>query len=176
MKKKLKERLKDIIIDHIYHYCYNEIVRKIESDDVKLTLDVESKIENDSVLKSIYDDIIKSKGPIKMFYDTRDKTHCKVIEGNTVHKSFTDRLLAQSFKKSDKLNLYIEEALTYLIHRSYISRNQPIESEVTLTQKGINHYTSGGSFEDKYVKGRNAGIALIISIISIVIAICAFAQ
>jgi hypothetical protein len=174
MKKKFKERLKDIIIDHIYHYCYNEIVRKIKGDNAQMTFDVESKIEDDSVLKKIYDEILKSSSSIKMFYDARNQSYCKVVDGVIVQKSFMERLLAQGFKKSERLNLDIEEALTFLVHRSYITRNQPIENEVSLTQKGINHYTSGNSFEDKFIKGRNAKIALIISIISIAIAFCAF--
>ena len=175
MKKRQKERLKDIIIDHIYDYCYNEVVKKIKGDSANITLDAHSKIEDDPLLQSIFDNLIKPSKSIKMVHDKRNENYCKVIEGNVVHKSFMDKLLSQGFNKSKKLNEQIETALNFLVYRSYLARNLPIQIEFTLTPKGINHYTSGRSFEELYIKERNTRIALTISIISIFIAFCAFA-
>lgn len=148
MRKRLKERLKDIIIDHINDYCYNEVVQKIEGGTASLTLDAGSKIKDDPVLQPFYDFKIKSQGPIKMYFTVRNATHCQVIEGNMILKSFSEKLLSQGFKKSDKLSTFIEDALKTLVHRSYLARNLPKKVEFALTHKGINHYTSGRSFED----------------------------
>jgi len=174
MRKLYCERLKDIIIDHVYHYCFNEVIKKIEGDSIKLGVDADTNINEDPVLKSALDQILKSKGPKELKYETRDTRYCNIIEGIEVQKSFMDRLLSQGFKKSNMLNTRIENAIVELIHKSYLARNQPITKEITLTQKGLNHYNTGLSFEKLYIEGRNGRIALIISIISITIAVLAF--
>jgi hypothetical protein len=174
MRRLKKERLKDIIIDHIYHYCFNEIVKKIKGDSANITLDVGSKLEDDQTLNDIYEKLIKPSKSINFSYDTRNATHCIVIEGKNVQKTFMDKLLGLGFKKSNKLHYHIESSLKFLLNRSYISQNQPIKTQYSLTQKGLNHYSSGKSFEESYRKGRNAAFALIISIISITLAITLF--
>jgi hypothetical protein len=174
MRKLYREKLKDIIIDHVYHYCFNEVIQKIEGDNIILKVDVDSNINEDPVLKSALNEILKSTGRKELKYETRNTLYCNIIEGVEVQKSFMDRLLSQGFKKSNILNTRIENAIVELIHKSYLARNQPLDKEVTLTQKGLNHYNSGLSFEKQYIEGRNGRIALIISIISITIAALAF--
>ena len=171
----MSERLKDIIIDHIYHYCYNEIVKKIKGDSASITLDSSSRLDDDPVLKSIYENMIKTSKSFSFSYATRDVTYCKVIEGEVVLKSFMDKLRSSGFKKGPRLHIHIKKALDFLLHRSYILQNQPIDTEYALTQKGLNHYDEGKSFEESYLQGRNARTALIISIISITLAIIVFA-
>ena len=173
MRRKLKERLKDIIIDYIYHYCYNEVVKKIEGKTIKITLPEGSSTQDDPVLKSLIDYMMIPPTSVKMFHDVRNEAYCKLIEGDVVHKSFMDNLLSQGYKKSDKLSSHIEGTLNFLVNRSYLSRNLPVKTEYKLTPKGINHYNTGRSFEDIYIKGRHAFLGLIISIISIVIAVFA---
>jgi hypothetical protein len=175
MKRRLKERLKDIIIDQIYHYCYNEVVLKIESDTLNVTLEAGNKLKDNPYIKELISKFIGSSDKAKMHYDTRNDTYCNLIEGREPLKSFMDRLIVQGYKRSENLHNNIENAIQFLVYRSYLKRNYPKTTELALTQKGINHYTTGRSFEDLYINGRNTGIALIISIISIVIAFCAFA-
>lgn len=174
MRILLKERLKDIIIDHVYHYCFNEKIKKLEGDNINLNIDVEADINDDPVTKSAYEQILKSKEKLNFRFETRNTIYCSIIEGNAVHKSFMERLLAQGFVKSDKLASQIEDSVTELVHKSYLTRNQPISNELSLTQKGINHYNTGLSFERLFTEGRIARTALIVSIISIILSIVAF--
>jgi hypothetical protein len=87
-----------------------------------------------------------------------------------------ETLKSQGYNQSDLHVIHIEKAIQFLVNRSYLRRNAPKETELALTQKGINHYSTGRSFEEIYIKGRNAAIALIISIISFVFSIFAFAK
>ena len=169
MKTKLVERLKDIIVDHVYDYCFNEVVMKIEGGGHKIELGGKSKIEDDPFMQDIHE-AIKKSGEYKAYYDKRNKKYCKIIEGKNVFKSFTDKLLYLGFEKSDTLHVEINETIKFLIHRSYLSQNQPIDSEYSLTEKGLNHYLSGISFEDKFIQNQIATYTLIISIISIILA------
>jgi len=167
------ERLKDIIIDHVYDYCFNEIVMKIEGGGHKIELGGKSKIEDDPFMQDIHE-AIKKSGEYKAYYDKRNKKYCKIIEGEIVVKSFTDKLLYLGFEKSDTLHLEINEAIKFLKHRSYLSQNQPIDSEYSLTDKGLNHYLTGASFEDKYLQNQDSHQTRIISIVSLIVAIMAF--
>jgi hypothetical protein len=172
MKSQLKERLKDIIIDHVYDYCFNEVVMKIEGGGNKIELGRGSKVEDDPFMQVIHENIKKS-GEYKAYYDKRNKKYCKIIEGKNIFKSFTDKLVYLGFEKSDTLHLEINEAIQFLLHRSYLSHNQPIESEYSLTDKGLNHYLTGASFEDKYLQNQDSHQTRLISVISLVVAIAA---
>ena len=79
MKKREQERLKDILIDHIYDFCFNEVVKKIEGDDDKLTLDVGMKIEDDPITSLLFNRIKKAK-KIKAYHASRNQTYYKVLQ------------------------------------------------------------------------------------------------
>lgn len=165
-------RLKDILIDHVFDHCFNEVVRKIESPGFKITYEDPKELE-DPLSQSIIESIKKS-GKLKFQYTTRDNEFCKVlVDDNTVHKSLITKLEALGFKKGKHLYRRIEKAHNELVAKSYLVRNKPIENEVKLTEKGLKHYLDGKSFEDKFITRRNSNIALIISIISIVVALTA---
>lgn len=173
MKKKLKERLKDIIIDQIYHYCYNEVVKKIEVGTLKVELPAEGKLQDYPNLPGLIN-LYADSGHGKMCYDTRNEPFCNLIEGSEPLLSLMETLKSQGYNQRNLHVIHIEKAIQFLVNRSYLRQNAPKKTELALTQKGINHYSTGRSFEETYIKGRNAAIALIISIISIVIAVCAF--
>jgi ABC-type oligopeptide transport system substrate-binding subunit len=73
------------------------------------------------------------------------------------------------------INDQVFDALNYLVNRSFLVRNLPVISEYALTPKGLNHYSSGRSFEDLYLKEKKSRIALVVSIVSILIALGAIA-
>lgn len=172
ISRKKKERLKDILIDHVYDYCYNQIVQKIEGDGIKMTSEVPSLL-NEETDKIILDKLSKSK-KIKMYYETRQTKYCNIIlTKDDLHKSLLEKLKQLGFSKGKNLKSRVVETHNLLLNRSYFAKNQPIENEVRLTEKGIKHYLDGKSFEDEYISRRNSNIAIVISISSIIIAIIA---
>lgn len=63
----------------------------------------------------------------------------------------------------------------FLIAKSFLVRNRPIEKEVRLTEKGMTHYKNGSSFDENYEKGYLTRWALRISILSAIISVIALA-
>jgi len=167
--KREKERLKDILIDHVYDYCNNEIVHKLEGDNIKLEYD-NPKLLNDPVTKSLVEQIKKSK-KIKGYYKNRETKFCNLItEDNLIQSTLSEKLNFCGFKKSKNLEKNIIMAKKYLIARSYLSENNPIRAEVKLTEKGLLHYHDGKSFEDNFINHLHSNVGIIISIISVIIA------
>jgi len=165
-------RLKDILINHVFDHCYNEVVQRIESPGINITFEDPKELE-DPVTKSLIDQA-KNSGQIRGYYTTRDKEYCKVLVNDvTVHKSLIKKLTSLGFRKGKRLYKRIEKAHDELIATSYLVRNKPIENEVKLTEKGLRHYLDGKSFEDEYAARRNSLIAIGISIISTLIALIA---
>jgi len=165
-------RLKDILVNHVFDHCYNEVVQRIESPGINITFEDPKELEN-SVTKSRVEQAQKSENS-RLYFTTRNKDYCKVLINNeTVHKSLMDKLLFLGFHKGKRLYKRIEKAHDELIVTSYMVRNNPIESEVRLTEKGLKHYLEGKSFEDEYATRRNSIIAIGISIISTLIALIA---
>ena len=167
-----KERLKDVLIDHVFDHCFNEIVHKVEADGIKINYDNPEQL-NDPVIKSLVQAAIKSKS-FKAYVAVRDSKYCKLLVADkTVHKSLIEKLESLGFSKGKRLYERIHKAHDFLIFRSYIVKNKPVENEVRLTEKGIRHYSDGKSFEDNYVYRRNSNIALSVSLTSIIIALTA---
>lgn len=165
-------RLKDILINHVFDHCYNEVIQRIESPGINITFEDPKELE-DPATKSFVDQV-RNSGQIRGYYTTRDKQYCKVlINDNTVQKSLIKKLTALGFRKGKRLYSRIENAHDNLIATSYLVRNKPIENEVKLTEKGLRHYLDGKSFEDEYATRRNSLIAIGISIISTLIALIA---
>lgn len=147
-----KERLKDILIDFLYDYFFNQKVKVMEGDGIKLNIHPDANVDDDPVTKSLSESIKKSKN-ISLRYDLRDEKTCEVIKDKLyTHKDLTNRLQRLGFEKSDELGPLIHDSVEFLVDRSYLFRDQPIESKVGLTLKGIKHYESGQSFEDKYLQ------------------------
>lgn len=170
--KKKKERIKDILIDHVYDFCYNEIVQRMEGGGHSLTFDNPTQLK-DPTTKAIVD-LIKNSKNVKGYYTTRDAKFCKIITSpNSLHSTLIDKLQKSNFSKGRGLQKNIISAQDFLISRSYFVQGNPIKSEVKLTEKGIQHYLDGKSFEDNYINRRNSNIAIIISIGSIIIALIA---
>ena len=169
MRTKSKERLKDIIIDHIYSHCYDEIVRTIEGEQP------EEKSYDDPDLQKIYNTFIKTSGEVKIFHDIRRATHCRVIVDRSVEPELLQKLVSQGYNKNGKTTRDVEEALDFLVNRSFLMKKYPANSEYTLTTKGVEHYSSGKSFEEYYMNGRYAKIALTFSIVSVITAAAAIA-
>lgn len=170
MKKKRREHLKDLIIDHIYHHCYNELVKKIESEHFNISIPANTKIEDDPLSKDLFESLKNSGSPYKSRYAPRGQKYCKVINGKSIHQSFLQMLLFSGFEQSDNLHTDINSALEFLLIRSYIKKNQPDESEYALTPKGVNHYSTGQSFEANYMDGRLARNAIRWSVASFIVA------
>lgn len=163
-------RLKDILINHVYDYGYNQVVQKIEGEGFSLTYE-DPTIPKGDFEKHLIENALKT-GPLKAYYSTRDKEYCKVIEEDGVlHKELINKLLDSKFQKSNSLFRRVKKAHDELITESYLSRNNPIQNEVRLTPKGKKHYIDGLSFERVYRTRRIASIALWLSGISIIIAI-----
>jgi len=170
MRTKTKERLKDIIIDHIYSHCYDEIARTMEGEKP-----VEQYPGDDPDLQRIYDTFIKPSGEVRIFQDLRKATHCRIIIDRSVESNLAEKLVSQGYPKNGRMLKKVEDALQYLITRSYLIKKYPANSEYTLTPKGIEHYSSGKSFEDAYLNGKYTIIALTFSIVSVVAAAAAIA-
>ena len=167
--KTKNERIKDILIDHVYDYCYNEKIQKLEGDGIKLEYEDPKLLEEPS-MKILAEQIMKSK-KIKGYFGIRETEYCQIMsDDKLIHSSLSKKLKFSGFKKSKKLEKNIIKATDFLIARSFFSRNNPIKTEVRLTEKGLRHYLEGKSFEDNYTNYRHSNIGIMISIISIIIA------
>ncbi len=165
-------RLKDILINHVFDHCYNEVVQRIESPVVNLTFEDPRELETPETKYLV--EQAKNSGSFRSFYTTRNKEYCKVlINDNTVHKALIIKLTALGFSKGKKLFGRIRKAHDELVATSYLVRNKPVENQVKLTEKGLRHYLDGKSFEDEYAARRNSIIAIGISILSTLIALAA---
>lgn len=161
-------RLKDILVDHVFDYCFNEVVQKIESPGVNIIYDDPEGLDTPA-MKQVIDTALKSE-KFSGTYTVRNVKYCEIlVDNNTIHKSLSERLELLGFKKAKRLNKKIEKAQNHLIARSYLSRNKPIETKVKLTEKGLRHYLDGKSFEDEFTARRNSIIALVVSLISLLI-------
>ncbi|WP_282019188.1 hypothetical protein [Salegentibacter mishustinae] len=170
--KKKKERIKDILIDHVYDFCNNEIIQKMEGGGNSLTYDDPVHLK-DPETKVIAEYIKKSKD-LKLHYTTRNEEFCEIItKPDYLHSTLIKKLLNSGFSKGKNLHKNVVEAQDFLVARSYFAKGNPIKSKVKLTEKGIKHYLDGKSFEDNYINRRNSNIAIVISLASILIAIIA---
>lgn len=175
MKRRNKERLKDVIIDHIYNRCYNDVIRILEGEIGNVALADSATSEDDLFLRKIYDNLIRPSVSVRMFHDIRNATKCRITVGEIIESSFQEELHALGYSKGKELNGHVFEALNYLVNRSFLAGNLNVTSEYALTPKGLNHYSSGRSFEDLYIKEKKSRIALMVSIVSILIALGAIA-
>lgn len=173
MKKRLEERLKDIIIDHIYNYCYNEVVKTLAGEDYAEQDKIPS--EEDPFMRKMYDAYIKPSPAVKIFHDIRTATQCRILEGKMIQQSFSRKLLALGYRDSNELNSEVAKALDFLVRRSFLVQKLSGISEFSLTPKGIDHFSTGKSFELVYINGRLVRIALILSIISFIASLGAIA-
>lgn len=165
-------RTKDILINHVFDHCYNEVVQKIDSPGSNITIEDPHALK-DLAIKALVDQVIKS-GNVRGYYTTRDKEYCKIlIDDNTVHRSLIIKLNSLGISKGRRLYSRIEKAHNELLASSYLARNNPIKDEVKLTEKGLRHYLDGKSFEDEFAARRNSIIAIIVSVFSILIALAA---
>ncbi len=171
MKTRTQERLKDIIIDHVYSHCYDEIIKTIEGEEPS-----DKYPGDDPDLRKIYDTFIKTSGEVKILNDIRRATHCRIIIDKAIETSLAGKLESLGYPGNGALTKKVEDALRYLVNRSYLIKKYPANSEYTLTTKGVEHYSSGRSFEDSYIQGRYAKMALTFSIVSVAAAAAAIAM
>ena len=107
--KAKKERIKDILVDHVYDYCYNEKVQKLEGDGIKLEYE-DPKLLEESSMKILVDQILKST-KIKGYYEIRETEYCKIIsDDRLIHSSLSRKLKFSGFKKSKNLEKNIIKA------------------------------------------------------------------
>jgi len=100
-KKKI-ERIKDILIDHVYDFCYNEIVQRIEGGGDSFTYDDPAHLK-ELKIKEIVDSISKSRNR-KAYYTTRNTESCQIIFGtDSLHSSLIDKFQKAGFSKGKKL-------------------------------------------------------------------------
>ncbi len=165
-------RLKDILINHVFDHCHNEVVQRIDSQTVNISFSDSKELEEEGNKRLL--DQAKESGIKRAYYTTRDAVYCEVFVGkNVLHKTLVDRLLSLGFRKGRSLYIRVEKAHNELIATSHLARNKPIESEVKLTEKGLRHYLDGKSFEDEFASRRIAIFALVISLVSVVVAVIA---
>jgi len=109
MKKYKRERLKDILIDHVFDFCFHEIVHKIESKNIKLAYD-NPEHEYDPEIRSFIQDALKT-GYVKSYFSPRETEYFTIlIDEDIVYKGLTDKLLNLGFIKGPKLFGEIENA------------------------------------------------------------------
>lgn len=163
-----RERLKDILIDQVFDYCFNEKVAVMESNGDKISAPSFDDIPKEERL------LFSQQFPRKRYYANRKVEYCQVIfKDQGVHPKLMEKLLFLGYEKGSKLQREIESANKFLIIRSYFSENNPNKNEVKLTQKGFQHYMDGKSFEDNFILRRNSNWAIFISIISLVLSMMA---
>lgn len=75
MDKKHRERLKDIIIDYIYDYCFAEKVRAMEGGGHQMTCDVDQEFDKEF---PIYKMIVGSENA-SYKYGARGVEYCKLM-------------------------------------------------------------------------------------------------
>lgn len=167
MRTRSSERLKDIIIDHIYSHCYDEIAKTLDGENSEM------HPGDDPELQKIYDTFVKTSGEVRIYNDLRRATHCRVIVDKAIQPAVAEKLVSEGYKNNGRLTKQVSEALNYLVTRSYLIKKYPANSEYTLTPKGIEHYSSGRSFEESYNAGWKATVALTFSIISVMAAAAA---
>lgn len=172
INKRKKECIKDVLIDHVFDFCFNEIVQRVEGGGMKLTYDDPVHLK-DPTTADILKQIKKSEN-IKAYYTTRETDYCEILtESHYLHSALIKKLKFSGFSKGKFLSTQVLKAQDFLIARSYFACNNPIKNKVKLTEKGRRHYLDGKSFEDKYVNRRNSNLAIVISVFSIIISLVA---
>lgn len=167
--KTRSERVKDILIDFVYDHCYNEIVQRMEGDGNSITYDDPSVLEEPGIARFV-EQLISSK-QFRAYYTTRHTEFCQILPNNKeLSQGLSERLNNSGFKVGNNLTKKVQRAQKELITKSYFIEGNPIKSKIKLTEKGLRHYLDGKSFENQYLNRRNSNIAIVISIISIVIA------
>lgn len=170
--KRKRERIKDVLIDHVYDFCFNEVVQQVEGGGMKLTYNDPALLKG-STTAVIMDKIMKSEN-VKAYYTTRETKYCKILtEPDFLHSTLIKKLQFSGFSKGKRLHKDVVKAQEFLIARSYFAESNPIKARVKLTEKGKRHYLDGKSFEDNYVSRRNSNLAIVVSIFSIIIALIA---
>jgi hypothetical protein len=165
-------RLKDILINHVFDHCHNEVVQRIDSQTVNISFSNPKELDEEGNKRLL--DQAKESGIKRAYYTTRDAVYCEVLVRKTeLYKTLVDRLQTLGFGKGKSLFDRIEKAHNELIATSHLARNKPIESQVKLTEKGLRHYLDGKSFEDEFASRRIAIFALVISLVSVVVAVIA---
>ncbi len=143
MKKKLKERLKDCVVDHVFVTGYEKMFKRVEM--------------NQDGTRMWYGPVEKKF--VQLFKDEK---------GDELEPNFSSRLSHRKLKVNAKS---MNTCLVDLIVKGYLVEGAPIHEEYGLTVKGVNHYQTGRSFEELYLKDRMARIALGISIGSAFVAL-----
>ena len=169
MKQIDQEKIKDIIIDYIYDFLYQDKVKIIKSDSVNITVDPNYDIKKDELLSSLLKSAVNS-GKFKMYYGEREVSYCELVTSEGVHHEFLNRVERLGFERN-KVNLeLIISLIQELCDRGFVVRNQPKTDELKLSEKGLNHYKSGNSFEQKFIEYQEVRRANRISKIAIWVA------
>lgn len=172
MTKRKFERLKDILIDHVYDYCYNEIVQKMEGDGNSITYDSPSLLNEEPTARFV--DQLKNAKHFRAYYTTRDTDFCQIITPpDFISPKLSNRFDQSKIRRGTNIIKKVDKAQSYLVARSYFSINNPHPDRIKLTEKGLRHYLDGASFEIEYLNRRNSNIAIVVSFISILIALTA---
>ena len=153
MYKGNRERVKDIIIDYIYDYCFTEKVRVLEGGDRRMTCDVDQDWDKEYPL---YKMIIES-GDARVKYGTREVGYCEIINRTddndfSILQKFRERAERQGIvtKPSIQFSKDTINAIQDLCDKSFLTRDQPIDTKVKLSEKGLKHYENRDSFEHIY--------------------------
>ncbi len=172
ISKRKKERIKDVLIDHVFDFCFNEVVQRVEGGGIKLTYDDPVHLKDPTT--AVVLEQIKKSDNLKAYYTTRETDYCEILtEPDYLHSTLIQKLKLSGFSKGKSLHKQVLKAQEFLIARSYLACNNPIKARVKLTEKGRRHYLDGKSFEDNYVNRRNSNLAIVISVLSIIIALIA---
>lgn len=143
MKKKLNERLKDCVLDHTFVMGYEKMFQRVE-------------VNQDGT---------------RMWYGPIEKKFVRLFKDDKrdeLEPNLRSRLDHRKLKVDAKA---INACLVDLIVKGYLVEGAPIHEEYGLTVKGVNHYQTGRSFEELYLKDRMARVAFWISIGSAFIAL-----
>lgn len=168
-----KEKIKDAIIDYLYDYCFNEKAHVAESGKMKYTVEAGAKFPDDD---GIIDQIVNSGNPWSVKYETRNAEYGKILlDKGCVVKRFLERLKRLGLDINRFDYHHFKKCVQELCDRGFLVRNYPIVQELKLTTKGIKHYDSGTSFEQKYIdnyfirkNNLRSKIAIWISIVALI--------
>lgn len=143
LRRRYKERLKDVIIDHIYVMGFEKIHRNERS------------------------------GPegYKSSFGPRESKFIEIYSSDK-RDDFTRSLHIRLFHRGIQVSpKSLNNRLIELLNKGYIVEGVPMHWSFGLTAKGLVHYSEGRSFEDSFRKNRLSKIALWISIPAAIIAI-----
>jgi hypothetical protein len=146
-----QEKIKDVIIDYIFDFLYQDRVQFIKSDNINISVGPNYEINKDILLSTLIKSAIDS-GSFNMYYGEREVNYCELVSAQGVHHEFLNRIERLGYLRTEITLEIITSLVQELCDKGYIVRNQPKSSELKLSKKGVNHYENGNSFEQKFIQ------------------------